>query len=100
MVKSAVEQRGIAVKLACEALRISQDCYRYVAEGDSQNELIARWLVALTDHNRNWSFGLCFLYLRNVKGFGWNHKRACRIYHEMELNLRIKPRKRLGREMP
>jgi len=100
MAKSAVEQRGITVKLACEAFRISQDCYRYVAKGDSQNDLIAQWLVALTDNNRNWGFGLCFLYLRNVKGFGWNHKRVYRIYRELELNLRIKPRKRLVREKP
>jgi hypothetical protein len=21
---------------------------------------------------RNWGFGLCFLYLRNVRGFTWN----------------------------
>ena len=86
MAKSAVEQRGITVKLACEAFRISQDCYRYVAKGESQNELIAHWLVALTDNNRNWGFGLCFLYLRNVKGFVWNHKRVYRIYRELELN--------------
>ncbi len=45
-------------------------------------------------------FGLCFLYLRNIKGFGWNHKRVYRIYRELELNLRIKPRKRLVRERP
>ncbi len=45
-------------------------------------------------------FGLCFLYLRNIKGFGWNHKRVYRIYGELELNLRIRPRKRLIRERP
>jgi len=54
----------------------------------------------LTQHQRNWGFGLCFLYLRNVKGFGWNHKRVYRIYRLLELNLRIKPRKRLVREKP
>ena len=86
MVKSAVEQGGITVKLACEAFRISQDCYRYVAKGDSQNELIAQWLVALTDNNRNLGFGLCCLYLRNVKGFGWNHKRVYRIYRMRSIN--------------
>jgi putative transposase len=42
----------------------------------------------------------CFLFLRNVKGFKWNHKRVYRIYRELELNLRIKPRKRLVREKP
>jgi putative transposase len=45
-----------------------------------------------------WSF--CYLYLRNFKGFTWNHKRVYRIYKELELNLCIKPRKRLVREKP
>jgi len=40
------------------------------------------------------------LYLRNVNGVGWNHKRVYRIYRELELNLRIKPRKRLVRQVP
>lgn len=61
---------------------------------------IAEWLVRLTDNQRNWGFGLCFLYLRNVTGFGWNHKRVYRIYCELELNLRIRPKKRLLRETP
>ena len=37
---------------------------------------------------------------RNVKGFEWNHKRVYRIYCELELNLRIRPRKRLKRPKP
>jgi putative transposase len=35
-----------------------------------------------------------------MKGFKWNHKRVYRIYRELELNLRIKPRHRLVRENP
>ncbi len=34
--------------------------------------------------NLTWGFGLCFLYLRNVKGFEWNHRRVCRMYRELE----------------
>jgi putative transposase len=35
-----------------------------------------------------------------VKGQGWNHKRIYRIYRELELNLRIKLRKRLKQYKP
>lgn len=35
-----------------------------------------------------------------MKGFGWNHKRIYRIYRELELNLRIKPRRRIKRDKP
>ena len=100
MAHQAVQARGISIRLACEAFGISQTCYRYEAKLSSENSEIADWLIRLTTNQRNWGFGLCFLYLRNVKGFGWNHKRVYRIYCELELNLRIKPKKRLVREKP
>ena len=57
--------------------------------------------VSINDAGKEtWGFGLCFLYLRNVWGHQWNHKRVYRIYRELELNLRIKPRKRLKRNKP
>ncbi len=90
----------MSVRAACEAFGVSETCYRYQAKRCPENGVIAEWLVKLTHNQRNWGFGLCFLYLRNVKGFVWNHKRVYRIYRELELNLRIKPRKRLMREQP
>lgn len=100
MAKSAVAQHGISIHLACELFTVSETCYRYEAKRRAENEEIADWLIRLTDNQRTWGFGLCYLYLRNVKGFPWNHKRVYRIYRELELNLRIKPRKRLQREKP
>jgi putative transposase len=100
MAERAVKEKGVSIRLACEIFSVSQTCYRYQPKFSSENELIAQWLQRLTDSHRNWGFGLCFLYLRNVKGFGWNHKRVYRIYKMLELNLRIKPRKRLVRQMP
>ena len=40
------------------------------------------------------------MYLRNTKGFRWIHKWVYRIYRELELNLRIKRRKRIKRDKP
>ncbi len=93
-----VQERGLPFRAACLAFRISESCYRYERKTNAENEEIASWLLRLTDNHRNWGFGLFYLYLRNVKGFGWNHKRIYRIYKELELNLRIKPRKHLVRE--
>jgi putative transposase len=100
MAKDAVASKGISIRLACDIFQVSQTCYRYSAKRNAENEEIADWLMRLTDNHRNWGFGLCYLYLRNVRGYGWNHKRVYRIYRELELNLRIKPRKRLVREKP
>lgn len=100
MAQKAVQQYGLSIRLACLIFSVSQTCYRYKAKMDVENETIANWLLRLTDNHRNWGFGLCYLYLRNVKGFKWNHKRVYRIYKALELNLRIKPRKRLNREKP
>jgi putative transposase len=62
--------------------------------------LFSIWGSLRTDNNHNCGFGLCYLYLRNLKGFKGNNKRVYRVYKELELNLRIKPRKRLIREKP
>lgn len=75
MAKEVVTQRRISIRLACDVFTVSESCYRYEAKRNAENEQIADWLVRLTDNNRSWGFGLCYLYLRNVKGFQWNHKR-------------------------
>jgi putative transposase len=100
MAYKVVSEQGVCIRVACVAFRISESCYRYERKLDADNEEVANWLIKLTDNHRSWGFGLCYLYLRNVKGFKWNHKRVYRIYKELELNLRIKPRKRLVREKP
>jgi putative transposase len=100
MAEAAVRGKKVSVALACRTFGISESCYRYERKLSDENAEIADWLVRLTSTYRTWGFGLCYLYLRNVKGFGWNHKRVRRIYRELELNLRIKPKKRLVRDKP
>jgi len=100
MAKLAIKKHGISIRQACVCLGVSESCYRYQATLSRENAVIADWLLRLTTTHRRWGFGLCFLYLRNVKGFGWNHKRVYRIYRELELNLRIKPKRRIKRDKP
>ncbi|WP_156178101.1 IS3 family transposase [Puniceibacterium sp. IMCC21224] len=100
MAATAVERRGVSVAVACRTFGVSETCYRYSPLLSDENEQIADLLVGLTDTRKTWGFGLCYLHLRNVKGHPWNHKRVYRIYCALELNLRIKPRKRLKRDKP
>lgn len=100
MAKRAVSEGLLSIRAACAAFTISQTCYRYEPKLSHENAVIAQWLQEITKKEKTWGFKLCFLYLRNVKGFGWNHKRVYRIYCELELNLRIKPKRRLKREKP
>lgn len=64
------------------------------------NEEIADLLVWLTYARKTWSLGLCLFHLHNVKGHPWAPKYVYRIYCDLELNLRIMPRKRLTHEKP
>lgn len=100
MAGKAVALRGVSVALACRTFEVSETCYRYSAKLNDGNEQIAEFLIGLTRAKKTWGFGLCFLYLRIVRGHHWNHKRVYRINRELELNLRIKPRKRLKRDKP
>jgi len=100
LAKRAVSDKQASIRLACIAFSISQSFYYYESLYNEENTEIADWLLRLTRCYTRWGFGLCFLYLPNVKGFRWNHKRVYRIYRELELNLRIKPRRRLVRDKP
>ena len=100
MAAVAVQQRGATIALACRAFGASETCYRYGPKSRAENEQISDLLTGLMDARKNWGFGLCFLHLRSVKGHPWNHKRVYWIYCALELNLRIKSRKRLKRDKP
>ena len=95
-----VEERGVSIRFACQIFGISETCYRYEPKLSYENAEIAEWLIRLTNTYRNWEFMPCTLCIRNIKGFKWNYKRVYRIYQKLELNLRIKPKKRLVREKP
>ena len=100
MAQRAYVQYRTSIKLICVVFGISESCYHYEAKLSRENAEFADWLLPLTTAHKRWGFGLCFLYLRNIQGFGWNPKRVYRIYRELELNLRIKPKRRIKRDKP
>jgi putative transposase len=100
MAKAPAAHRGVPISLACAAFHISETCYRYQAKRQAENDAIAQRLERLTYNKRNWGFGLCYRYLRNVGGKLGNHKRGYRIYRELELNLRFKLKEQMVRGKP
>lgn len=95
-----IEDRGISICRACRILNISVTCYYHKSVATDENQQIANLLIKLTDENKNWGFGLCFLTLRNIMGLPYNHKRVYRIYCELELSLRIKRAKPIPLAVP
>ena len=100
MAQRARAQFPASIRVVCHVFSISETCYRYEPKLSDENAEIADWLLRLSITYKRWGFGLCFLYLRNTQGYGWNHKRVYRIYRELELNLRIKPKRRIKRDKP
>lgn len=83
---------------ACRLFKISRSVYRYIAIEKNDGE-VQEILNRLAESKPRWGFEKMFDWIRN-HGHPWNHKRVRRIYREMKLNLRIKPKKRLPKRNP
>jgi putative transposase len=81
------------VKRACKLLNISRSVYGYRCKKKEDAE-IRKLLQTLAEKYKRYGFEKMFQKIRQ-RGFGWNHKRIYRVYCEMKLNLRRKPKKRL-----
>jgi putative transposase len=75
-------------------MKISRTGYYYQPKKQNDDALIKKALTDLSVRYHRWGFKKMFDYLRNA-GHGWNHKRVYRVYGELSLNLRVKPKKRL-----
>jgi len=77
---------------------ISSGCYRYVSRREPDDEVVDV-LMRLAASRPRWGFGLMFDWTR-LHEHNWNHKRVYRVYKELELNLRIKPKRRFPSRNP
>ena len=68
--------------------------FAYELKKKADDPLIKQELLALVETNRTHGFWKLFTRLRN-EGFRWNNKRVYRVYCELKLNKRKRPKKRL-----
>jgi putative transposase len=73
---------------------LSRTAFAYRPTKKVEDTLIKQELLALVEENRTHGFWKLYTRLRN-EGFYWNNKRVYRVYCELKLNRRKKPKKRL-----
>ncbi|HUU41804.1 MAG TPA: IS3 family transposase, partial [Desulfatiglandales bacterium] len=98
MAKTAVEEHKISERQACCYLGISRTTFRYQSQKSGDDEIICL-LKDIAERKPRWGFKKMMDHLKN-EGYGWNHKKVRRIYSELGLNLRMKPKKRLPNRIP
>ena len=69
--------------------------YRYKPKKKSGDQVIESLLKSYSAEYPTYGFGKLFNLIR-LKNYPFNHKRVYRIYCELKLNLKIKPKKRLA----
>lgn len=93
-----VAEHGLSKRRAARCCSISSGCYRYESRRQPDDEIVDV-LTRLAASRPRWGFGLMFDWTRH-HGHRWNHKRVYRVYKELELNLRIKPKRRFPSRNP
>ncbi|WP_201339019.1 hypothetical protein [Isorropodon fossajaponicum symbiont] len=78
------QNKNTSIKLIYEVCSISKSTYYYQPKLSDDNALIADCLLRLTATHKRWGFKLCYLYLRNVKDYKFNHYRTLSKSHGRE----------------
>lgn len=73
---------------------ISKTSYYYKPKKKLADDEIKAYLKGLSEAHKRWGFDK-MKQKSKLDGKPWNHKRLYRIYCELKLNIRVKPRKRL-----
>lgn len=77
-------------------MSISKMAYYYKPKKRQADVEIASYLQSLATAHQRWGFDKMMLKIK-TEHRPWNHKRVYRIYCELGLNIRVKPRKRIPR---
>lgn len=91
-------QHGLSLRRACHAFGLSRSVYDYLPKC-SDDGLVIETIVSLAEKFPRYGFGKLFTLVRRQQPT-WNHKRVCRVYCALKLNLRRKGKKRLPSRHP
>ncbi len=83
------------ISQACRVANIDRKTYRYQPKKKQDNKVIEDLLKMFSAQHPTYGFQKLFNLIR-LKNYSFNHKRVYRIYCDLRLNLKIKPKKRLA----
>ena len=96
--QEAQAAHGLSERRACRLFQLSRSVCRYQPK-PRDDAPIQAMLTDLAEQHPRWGFRKMLHRLRHL-GHDWNHKRVYRVYCQLRLNLRVKPKKRLPTRTP
>lgn len=95
MARNLIRIHGVTVSQACRATAIDRKTFSYKAKKKTGDAMIEKLLKSYSAQHPTYGFVKLFNLIRQQNHLV-NHKRVYRIYCELSLNLKIKPKKRLA----
>ncbi len=56
-----IRSRNVSIRFAYQLFAVSESCYRYQPKLNEENQVIADWLLRITDSQRNWGGPVFFV---------------------------------------
>lgn len=94
LVDEVKAEHKVSTATACKACVISRSAYYYKPKLRPEDKDIGAVLTDLATKHVRWGFDKMMMKIKQ-DGYPWNHKRVYRIYCDLGLNIRVKPKKRL-----
>lgn len=95
MARDLITTHDVSISTACRVVSIDRKTYRYFPKRKKDEAVIENLLKQFSAQYPTYGFIKLFNLIRQ-KGHAFNHKRIYRIYRDLQLNLKIKPKKRLA----
>ena len=94
MIAELKTSHDLSTNRACALVCVSKTAHYYQPKKKKADNAIKLYLQSLAADHKRWGFDKMMLKIK-AEAKSWNHKRVHRIYCELGLNIRVKPRKRI-----